>query len=482
MCCHALWSNNINVTNVTIASQNTSSNYYIIEFDLSWENSWRTSTLESNWDAAWVFIKFTQQNQQAWSHASLHYVDGTNDGHTAADGSIIQTASNNGSVGVGVFIFRDSDGIGDVNFSQIQLRWDYGEDGVEDDDLVDISISAIEMVYVPQGSFYLGDGQQDFGQFEAGVSGQPYLVNSEAAITLGGGGSSSLGNNNTVNMLNDDDFDDATSRTLPAAFPKGYNSFYCMKYEVSQAQYAHFLALLNQEQRIDRDGPHYVNAVNVFPVRDGNHWAIADFPARAMHYTSWADMAAYLDWAGLRPLSELEFEKACRGPLPPVQNELAWGNESWFINGFFTFSNLGSENELIHGGIGENAGNANSTSIYSGLATPVRCGIFAASAKNKTRQETGSTYWGIMEMSGNCYELVISVGSNQSRDFSGNHGDGNLSTSGNASFTLLNDWAFVSAAGVAFRSSEVSNRYGGNYNNDERQLWHGIRGARTNPN
>lgn len=477
-----LFSNNIEVKNVAIESQNEAQDFYMISMDVSWSNSWRTSTHESNWDAAWVFIKYTLKNQQSWNHAFLHYVDGTNDGHVVPSGCTINTANNAYGTtdrGIGVFIYRSSDGIGDVSFENIQLRWDYGENGLGDDDVVEISVNAIEMVYIPSGEFYAGDGQGDFGQFEAGNSGNPYHVTSENSITLGGTNSNNLSNNDAINMLNDDDFNYSTTRTLPADFPKGYAAFYIMKYEASQEQYAEFLRRLTSNQRSPRSGPHYENAENVFPVTDGTHWAEADHPWRAMDYTSWVDMAAYLDWSGLRPFSELEYEKACRGPLDAVLNELAWGNNSWYLSGLYALTNINTPSETIYDGIGVGVGNANSNSIYSGSATPMRCGIFAASAVNKTRQETGATYYGVMEMSGNCYEYVISVGNSQSRDFSGRHGDGTITSTGNASFTLLTDWAFANAVGVGYRSSEISTRYGANYNHTERDKWQGIRGART---
>lgn len=478
-----LFANNIQINEVTIVSQDTNDDFYMVEFDLSWENSWRTSTLESNWDAAWVFLKATVQNQQEWAHGVLNYVDGSNDGHVAAPGCRIETVvnSNNATRGVGVLIYRDSDGIGNNNFENIQLRWNYGTSGFGDNDVIDISVNAIEMVYVPRGAFYLGDRKADFGQFELGDTGEPFLVSSEAQLTLGGSSPLSLGNHNAINMLNGDDFDDNTAQTLPLAFPKGYEDFYCMKYEVSQGQYASFLQHLTETQKQERDGPHYVNAVNVFPVKDGNSWAEADHPWRAMDYISWADMAAYLDWAGLRPMSELEFEKACRGPLQPIEDELAWGNTSWYINGLFEIANVNTNTEYIYNGLGEHTGNANANSIYSGAEHPMRCGIFAASAQNKTREETGATYWGIMEMTGNCYEMVISVGNSQTRDFSGIHGDGVITSSGNASFYVLTDWAFVSGVGTGYRTSEVSTRYSANLNNGDRLKWLGIRGVRTAP-
>jgi len=59
-----LTANNINVTNVKVTGQNTTagvnhtSNYSLVQFDLTWENSWRTSSAPNNWDAAWVFVKY----------------------------------------------------------------------------------------------------------------------------------------------------------------------------------------------------------------------------------------------------------------------------------------------------------------------------------------------------------------------------------------------------------------------------------------
>ena len=47
--------------------------------------------------------------------------------------------------------------------------------------------------------------------------------------------------------------------------------------------------------------------------------------SKCLFYMCWADCATYADWAGLRPMTELEFEKACRGPLKPVPDEYAWG-------------------------------------------------------------------------------------------------------------------------------------------------------------
>lgn len=51
------YANNITVSNITLENLNTP-NWVQVEFDLSWENSWRLSAGPSNWDAAWVFMKY----------------------------------------------------------------------------------------------------------------------------------------------------------------------------------------------------------------------------------------------------------------------------------------------------------------------------------------------------------------------------------------------------------------------------------------
>ncbi len=55
----------------------------------------------------------------------------------------------------------------------------------------------------------------------------------------------------------------------------------------------------------------------------------AEVPDRACNRVLWHDGATYADWAGLRPMTELECEKACRGPVYPVTGEYAWGNTTF---------------------------------------------------------------------------------------------------------------------------------------------------------
>lgn len=450
------FANNITISNLSKASVNTSQDYIMVQFTVSWENSWRDT---ENWDAAWIFIKYRLTGSPAaWSHATLNYIDGTNDGHTAATGSSINTSND----GKGVFIFRNANGSGTVNFANVQLRWNYGIDGLADNALVDIHVSAIEMVYVPQGSFWAGDGSNSIlhGQFENGNSGNPLQITSENGLTLGGSGAGSLGNNNRTGMANNgffsispvsiDDFDDVTSQSLPAAFPKGFNAFYCMKYEITQGQYVDFLNKLSAVQFATRydatnyttsHGGHNATRYNITGTHPDMTTITPDLPAI---YTEWYDAAAYADWAALRPMSELEYEKACRGPAAPVANEYAWGNASINAGNYFPVNNQGQPNESVSG-FNIAAGNAwySDTRAFDAIT---RVGIFAANPSNNGRITSGATYWGIMEMSGHCWERTVSVGRPESRNFSGTHGDGVLFANGNATNS---DWpGYAAGQGV----------------------------------
>jgi len=184
------FANNLAVSNVSLSGQNTASHYSLVNFDISWDNSWRVAGGPSNWDAAWVFVKYRVKSDTTWHHATLHWVDGSgsNDGHTVPSGATIASANDNGSSGAhGVFIYHSSDmAQGSVNYTGVKLRWDYGVDGLVDDDSVEVCVFGIEMVYVPQGSFSLGSGGSEANHFYSyPTTTNTYTVSSENAITVG---------------------------------------------------------------------------------------------------------------------------------------------------------------------------------------------------------------------------------------------------------------------------------------------------------
>jgi len=486
-----LSANNIAVTNIKLTGQNTTSQYTMVQFDISWENSWRTSSAPNNWDAAWVFVKFKVGNG-TWNHATLNLT-----GHTAPSGSTITTASD----GTGAFIYHDADGTGPFAKTGVQLRWNYGANGVADNAVVDIQVFTIEMVYVPVGAFYVGTGGTGAGSFTDGswISGAtiPLLVTSENALTIAQTAGNLWGTSSSGTSTI------GPPGTLDASFPKGYAAFYCMKYEISQQEYVDFLNSLTYAQQVTRTaiapnssaGTYLYNAYRnkIFISASGIATTTpaiyaTDYPYVACNDLNWADLAAYIDWSGLRPMTELEFEKACRGTIAPVANEYAWGTTG-IANNAYTLSNSGAYNEVIAANYSAD-GNAvyNLTTPLNGsINGPVRGGIFAGTSGNTGKVTAGATYYGIMEMSGNLRERPVSVGNLTGRAYTGAHGNGTLDATGNADALF---WPGINAVGSGFRGGNwvndftrlrVSDRTAGSSTADNRSITYGGRGVRLAP-
>lgn len=443
------------------AGANNAANFTFVQFDLNWSNSWRTSTGPANWDAAWIFVKY-QINSGTGCTPNPNWLPATISSTSAhhsvlTDNGVPATFSAAGD-GTGVFVYRSGDGSGSINWDQVRLRWNYGADGILDACNVTIKVYAIEMVYIPQGNFYVGDGASNSGQFESAVSGTPYQVTSEAAIVLGGGGPGSMGNNNRAGQASQDDFADAISVTLPLDFPKGFNDFYSMKYEITQEQYVEFLNVLTSTQQLARHGATLVNRFftngttpanrngvkcttlpvgatpGVYACDLNNNGVVnqsGDGQNIAIPYLSSMDLLAYLDWAGLRPMTELELEKMGRGPLPAVLNEYAWGSANIYATSYAALTNSGAGNELPNSPsttLG-NSAYATTTNV-GGIQGPLRAGIFATATSS--RVTAGAGYYGVMELTGNVWELPVGVGHVAGRSFTGLHGNGTITAAGNA--------------------------------------------------
>jgi len=444
------YANNISVTNVKLTGQNTTSDYVMVQFDISWENSWKVSTGPNNWDAAWVFVKYRVGSTGAWSHALINTT-----GNTAPSGSSITVPSDK----MGAFIYRSTNGIGAFSKSGIQLRWNYGENSLGDNDVVDIKVYALEMVYVPEGSFFIGSGGTETSAFyKYPTTTNPYQIVNEGAITVG------IATDNLYYASSTNGGDQ--SGPIPTAYPKGYNAFYCMKYEITQQAYVDFLNTLDRTQQDTRTETslasgntsvtnryvmsnsstllyrnaircdatiHTSDPITFYCDLNGNDIGdeATDGQWIACNYLSWTDLAAYLDWAGLRPMTELEFEKACRGDKSAVANEYAWGNTS-IAGSTYTLSNTGATNEDIATNYSTILGNASYNVTGGAIDGPLRVGVFAANSSNIARLTSGATYYGIMEMSGNLWEHLVSVGSIAARSYTGLQGKGNLNANGEA--------------------------------------------------
>lgn len=424
------FANNLQITNIELKNQNTTNDTYVIEFDVAWMNSWRTSTLESNWDAVYFFVKYRQVPSNTWTHGTLELT-----GASVPAAATLQYTGN----GKGGLLYKSADGIGNNNWDNLQVVWNYGVDGVADNQPVEVSILGFEMVYIPQGSFYLGDnGTEESGNFKNADNQNPFQVTSENAITLGGTAAGSLAGDEQLEMLTTDDFSDSNTETLPATFPKGYNPIYVMKYELSQEAYVEFLNKLDPTQASNRFPDQYNQFSNTIDDAGTDPVYTTDTPERAMNYVSYPDAAAYADWSAMRMMTELEFEKICRGTVPALANEFATGSDLFSLN-TWTISNAGLSNETI---TNPEAGVSN-ININDNGSGVLRNGIFAGSANNFTREETGASYYGVMEMSGNVYELVINIGTPEGRNFTSGMGDGIIDANGDHNETA-SGWPLVS--------------------------------------
>ena len=455
------YATNLSISNVTVTK--ISGGTADVTFDIDWDVSWRDST---NYDAVWIFLKYSTDSGATWEHGTLYSSGTTPSGYSTGSGTgvEIEVASDQ----MGAFVQRSSTGSGSTSVDDVTLRWYYGADSVSGTQTVEMSVYGIEMVYVPQGSFWLGDADGDQTGCFRRQDDTTLPVNVDATMSYVLICANTSNDDTTLESTGicidgDGGLYEANGSTLiNADYPTGYKAFYCMKYEISQGQYRDFLNKLTAaEQAIVTDALsslEYMNNSTTLSNRNGvmcvdgsasprvyvcnfdedtNYNEENDGAELACNYVSWADLTAYADWSGLRPMTELEFEKACRGTASAVDDEYVWGSTT--INDCTNVLNDGYPDAITN----TSSQNCNYNNDY--YFGPVRCGIFAAGAS--TREEAGASYYGIMEMGGNVYERPVTLGNSTGRNFTGEHGNGELS-SGYADVTM---WPGSAATGSGLR-------------------------------
>ena len=293
-------------------------------------------------------------------------------------------------------------------------------------DVISVEAHAIEMVHVAGGPFMLGDGNSiECSRFKAGATvSTPLLVDAawDGPADAGTDARKIADQANRLwavsTVIGLAWSSNIVAGTLHNDFPTGYRAFYCMKYAITQGQYADFLNSLTPVQATNRA---YIGTAerNTISVAGGVYSAAA--PDRACNLLTPTGFLAFACWAGLRPLTELEYEKACRGPLKPVLNEQAWGT---------TLVTAPSGLQGVDGSGSEYYTAGNSRYDTNG---PVRVGIFAK--PGSTREQSGASYWGIMELSGNGSTFVASAGNVAGQAFRGLHGAGTLTAAGATTVT-----------------------------------------------
>lgn len=516
--------NNINIQRVSLRDTNRVARTVVIKINISWDNSWRDSI---NWDAAWVFFKYKKINDSAWKWKHGNFsTTGNFPGISNAPLKIVVPPDTKGA-----FLYRSGNGEGNIKSDSVCFTWNYGNDGFTNIDSVELRFFATEMVYVPEGNFSIGDGNgkdKSSNSFQNKYAENNYvtisrnwspLINTFVNNTYYGNDDVTvykdgirISGNDGIDINNDKIADNPN-------YPVGYKAFYSMKYEVTQGQYADFLNTLclkdsNYNFYIDTNVNKKLNAklkvayqsldpyFTYSPVEKYRHTIVFDSvnvkftvsrPDRAIGNVYQDHVLAFSDWAGLRPMSELEFEKAARGPLPPYYRsyynnnnyynngdsttiswsggEYAWGNDTTVrritnmnSNLKFTLSGIENGTEVFsnynilrryYNPITNNGMNQYAVEGGDGGSGPLRVGIFANDTSS--RISSGASYYGIMDMSKNVAEYVISLGSAGSRNFSSLvHGDGILNAQGrstdfspsNSGMLYMNDLRWIQKNGA----------------------------------
>lgn len=428
--------NNLTVQNVALSP--SGGGKAAVAFDLSWENSWRDA---ENFDAAWVFVKYSTDGGTRWRHATLSAAGTNPPAFSPGTNNLLEVivpADKKGAL-----VQRVASGTGSVATTNMQFVWDFAGDGVSVHAQAIVKVMGIEMVYIPRGPFYVGDDLPASGP--NGTLTCTYINTGDMSkVYSAGSGTVAAPYYNPAGCGRPG----GVTGTFNAGYPNGYNAYYIAKYEMSEAQYTDFLNLLTLEQATSR----YPDLKNLLrhaitgevPTVAMNGTFSTSAPARTAAFRlfqeAWKDAVAYADWVALRPATEMEFEKAGRGPSLPVSGEHAWGSAAAPTT-YATVLNGNADNELP----GTAAANAN----YS-ICTPdgpIRVGAFATNGASRVK--SGAGYYGVMELSGNVMDRVISsgaatrTGAAQWPSFSGLHGEGELTRSGLAD---TSDWPPMNGA------------------------------------
>ena len=403
----ALSATNIRITGTTIEPFSKTDTTLFVRCTLAWDNAWHD---QYNHDAAWIFLKFKPAPAEFNSRHLRVKPNGHGVLHAGADSpaATIEVSPD----AVGLFVYPSLPYRGPVQWT-LRLAFDPAVIGNFDPNTGEWHLHALEMALVPAGVFYLGDPEPEAIQaaafFRSGADGQPdgpFPVTAEHQVIQIGDRPGGLNY-----RVRDPEYQGDRAGPIPAGFPKGVSAFYVMKYEITQGQYASFLNSLGTQAsyfRANFSGKNYAGARGSIGF-DGKKYS-AQSPQRPLNFVSWDDGCAFADWAGLRPMTELEFEKACRGGRPPIPHEFPWGTSDKTQLARF----VDRDDEL-----------------------KFKPGVDESQLRPDNRAVFGAAACGALDLAGSLWERVVSAGSPAGRAFRGTHGDGRTDGYGSATNT---DW------------------------------------------
>ena len=437
-----LTTSDLTISNMAVGVADAGGHYRMITFDIQWSHSWRTSDSLANWDAAWIFLKYRVGDGE-WRHATLSSVSAQ---HSAPAESTLSPTPD----GRGIFLYRSEEGTGAFRATGVSLRWNHGEDQVADAATVSVKVLGIEMVYIPEGGFFAGDQGQSYASLTRGANDErPWPISSENAIQVTDAESNGFYYRSSkdwwVDVWNAAEDETGTAFTLPADYPKGFRAIYAMKYEMTEQQYVDFLNTLTGVQAANRYDRANQGRFGYTISESGGVFSTAH-PRRVCGFLSPADGFAFADWAGLRPMSELEFEKISRGSgSPAIPGEFAWGTT--YVKNAESVTGSESDRDRV------TSSGANSYYMEEGYQPqfPLNAGIFFDGGK--PRELSGATFYGVLDMSGNLNETCVTIGNSYGRVFTWRNGDGQLSVDG---FADEAGWPLRDGKGAGFRGGTLA--------------------------
>ncbi len=191
---------------------------------MAWDNAWKISN--KHLDAVWIFAKYRNANSQQWQNLIFSGQSSSSDPQI----SLFNIVGGN--------IFVNTRGLSNTqkSINQAKITLELLEPLVG---FVNPSfkVFGIEMVYIPEGPFYLGDGS-DISFFYTSKLENGQLTRVPAFVD-------DLGTE-PVSF----EFGISTSSTNPSLdYPRGVGGFYIMKSEATQKQFVDFLNCLTRPQQ-----------------------------------------------------------------------------------------------------------------------------------------------------------------------------------------------------------------------------------------
>ena len=365
------------------------------------------------YDALWVFAKF-EREPGVWGDLRLR----SGSARVGDDSPLaVREVLHPSGYARGLVLYRGARGAGPTSVA-VTADWDFGASYFDrPTDSTDVRVYGVELVHVPPGAFALGEDVADSlrqpNAFRA-AGGGAFRLASEGELAVGDAAGAL-----TYDVPEGESYAGGdVGGPVPPSFPKGVDGFYVMKYPVTQGQYAAFLNALPPRGRRARDVSAYPNyRERGGSIRCDGAACVAAYPDRAANFLTWADGTGWAAWAGLRPMTELEYEKAA-------------------------------------------AGTAADSARYADGALPDRVG----SSRRRSR-------WGAVDLRGGLWERVVSIGTPEGRAYRGSPGPGFVDELGYPYAFANADWPGPRAVGSGYRGgteglldlSEVADRTYGAY-------------------